>query len=869
MGEKASSPQSRENPWSYIPAATGQSAARADQLVCESLVRAAIRLGLKTLASEHLAGLSATTRATLAGSVAALRDDSVSREQREQRAVAGVAGLAARGVEISETTLSAWRADRSNEQWFRTIGGSVVRRRETGEWISFSDDVAAARAPIPALARPRPGEKPGPVYIDGIDPPWLLLRVLAERPVLADGFAPRVVVVASDPNELLDALATTDLSSAIRDERVEWIIGPDAGAELESRLLARAGLNLGDTCLSVSRRRGAGSPPATAAASTVAGIALQRAREHQAREGEAAIAAARSQYAGRDSAYWASRYAEALARGSSRPLRVLIPTTRYSTFVQHASADIAAALRKAGCRAEVLIEPDSSSTLVGFGYALAFQALEPDLIIMLNYPRRHLQGVLPDNVPMVCWVQDAMGHLFDPAVGRSQNALEFLVGHVYSEFFDTFGYSRRRALAMPVLASEAKFTSPDRTHTDSAHTERAHTGGATRAFSSPAPHDCEIALITNQSESPAVFRDQYLQGMLAALRAAGPAANSAGAETRITRLVGLLFDGVRSLTADPMRTDFTIGARELVSRAMRETGESPDPRRHALLLNQFCWPLGDRFIRHETVQWAAELARERGWRVHLYGRGWDAHPEFRPLARGPIAHGEPLRAAYQHAAVTLHVSINWNLHQRVLECALSGGLPLCRLKHQDYNEVVGHTAAWMTHRARCAGTLPPPDGSPLLVPIADDPDAMLAMAQCQRLGVVDRIVQGIDTATPWAMRLDARRLSDPWSYSDGRPIAWESIRLLGDLAETCYWSKDTLAAAVERAIARPAWRESTSRAIRTRVRSCLTYESAVTRIINWIAATCAEDAATSSDAASPARDCKQRPDGKLLGGVPC
>ncbi len=108
---------------------------------------------------------------------------------------------------------------------------------------------------------------------------------------------------------------------------------------------------------------------------------------------------------------------KATARGgvNARPLRVLIPTTRYSTYIQHSSRDIAAAFEAAGCVAQVMIEPDASTTTLGWAYAREVEAFEPDLVVMVNYPRWHLAGVLPEGLPYACWVQDAMGHLFAPA----------------------------------------------------------------------------------------------------------------------------------------------------------------------------------------------------------------------------------------------------------------------------------------------------------------------------------------------------------------------------------------------------------------------------------------------------------------------
>src|SRR5262249_16387321 len=107
--------------------------------------------------------------------------------------------------------------------------------------------------------------------------------------------------------------------------------------------------------------------------------------------------------------------------------------------------------------------------------------------------------------------------------------------------------------------------------------------------------------------------------------------------------------------------------------------EDAGTRARALVLRTYAFPMADRMLRHQTAAWAASLARERGWRLRLYGRGWDTAAAFEEFARPGIAHGEALRACYRAAAAHLHVSAHTLTHQRVMECALSGGLPLCRL----------------------------------------------------------------------------------------------------------------------------------------------------------------------------------------------
>ncbi|MEO1535634.1 MAG: hypothetical protein AAFS11_08770, partial [Planctomycetota bacterium] len=85
--------------------------------------------------------------------------------------------------------------------------------------------------------------------------------------------------------------------------------------------------------------------------------------------------------------------------------------------------------------------------------------------------------------------------------------------------------------------------------------------------------------------------------------------------------------------------------------------------------------LYDRCRRHEALGWAARACGDNGWRLAIYGDGWDTHPTLAAHARGRVAHGMELCSAYNAARVTLDTSTLSGFHQRIAECVLSGGIP--------------------------------------------------------------------------------------------------------------------------------------------------------------------------------------------------
>ncbi len=612
------------------------------------------RLHLRTLALEALGSLepehhdNPNVRA-IGSLLAQLPSDEIAPRTRLERVRANLDILAARAVDLRRH-ISAWEARTAAERWFQASDGNVVCTGPARA-TRLTDDLGSVRT-LDVGVRLQRGPLGEPVspddapwfLVEGIDPPWLLQRVLASLPRALDGYWPRVFAVQADPLEFLDGLAHADLRSELAQDRVSVIVGPDAAARLAGDLSSRGGTRLAIVSVLTPGTRTPTSPRA-------ADAVLEAQRQQHTRSAEAK-ARAEMYYRSMDRTAWTRRYAEAVAPGSTSPLRVLIPTYRFSTFVRHSSSDLASALENLGCRTRVLMEPDESSKLSLAAYELVLDEFRPDLVVRINYPRA-TTGWIDAPMPFITWIQDAMPHLFREQVGCAHGELDFVVGHLYPELFTQFDYPRRRTLDEPVSASSEKF----------------HPGPVDPALA--ARLSCDIAYVSHQSEPP-----EDLHRRLCA---------QAQAEPGLPRL----FEALRPLVEQAARAAmerFPVAALADASKqALREiTGVAPDDRMVTRLTKQYAEPMGERIVRHTALEWAANAARERGWSFKLFGRGWDRHPTLRRFSAGELAHGEELRAAYRCAKVHLHMSLRTNMHQRVLECVLSGGTPLCLATRADY-----------------------------------------------------------------------------------------------------------------------------------------------------------------------------------------
>lgn len=818
------------------------------------------KVGLRTPAGELFEGLPPEVRrdpqvAALGAAIEALQEDAIGFAERQRVCEGNVRALVERGVDLRDV-LARWVEERSSsgEIWLRARDGNIVVQREAGSLefrhlVDFVGQVAALKLPHEAGGT----TNIKPYVLEGADPPWLLRRVMQVTPDQADGYRVRVSLVQRDELELLDGLSMADLREELRSPRLHVFVGEDATRRLERELLSRTDVIIAGHFLGMPARGkewgglGRCEPPPE--------HALQRAAVSQQAESVRLEAAVRVEYSARDAAWYGERFRTESSKfkvqsgevnedrhgvpAHQRPLRVLLPTCRYSTYIKHAAADLCEAFKGVGCEARTLIEPDDQSQMSSVAYLRAIAEFQPDLVVLINYTRSNIGAVIPAGVPVVTWVQDAMPHLFDAKTGEAMGKLDFVVGHTHVELYERFGYPAQNRMKLPVTASTTKF----------------HDGPVDPALREK--FACDVAFITHHSETPERMHARLCEE-----------AARAGSGSAVVRIFEELRPRIRGLVEAESQAPIAQRVRDAaIATAVEVIGREPDARTGAMLVNQYAFPMADRMVRHRVLSWAADVCEARGWRMRVFGRGWEKHERLAAMAGPEIAHGEELRAAYAAAGVTVHASIHWMYHQRVMECALSGGLPAVFLKPDD----VSLLRAWVVlqmadvgcgmsderagkreleRRVEKAGA---PTGrsptyaatSPLgevgkesresrgavrdvVCAAADCAEAMGFVAQLQRIGRPVHPAWAGLTITPRMLETAKRA----WS---GMPDEPRAAMLLGDLAETTFATREGLEGLIERAIASPARRENLSRGIAARVREHYSTQKAAEGILELVA----------------------------------
>ncbi len=618
-------------------------------------IEAFIGLGLSTLSLRECARLvggcdDENRLAALKLRASVLANDLILVDERESTLRSNLARIESL-LPIDETRIARWRSIMKEISWYRALDGNIVRCNESKGRVAHLMDVQSLhRRTIAPLAAELEAKFLSPIFLEGVDPPWALHSLLQARPPKAyPNFRQRLIVYQADWNEFFDGLACMGLGDEIGNSRILWCIGNDAPAQLLSWYACRPDDVPPTMEIHNPLMRTPTSPDSRSVIKTI-DTRWSTEYDFLIRKIQARSPRDRSELVSKYARVTTEPSADVDAGGSHEPLRVLLLSSRYTTYVQHAIQDLADALTHRGCHCHIHIEQDDSQVFSNSVFLRSILEYDPDLVFSINYPRALLNEQCPIDIPHVCWVQDAMDHLLDAKVGRSMGNLDLLVGMTKNELVNHYEYPAGQVHWMPMVASSAKFSAPP----------------LASGF------ECDIAWVTHQSEHPEIFKARLIESVHK--RSAGDART----------FESLLGDVHELVTSQPQAFLFTEIHR-LVDDAFF-SGQATDDQQQfrSSILNTHVIPYADRVFRHQTAAWAARIAQRRGWSFKLFGSGWENHPELAEHAAGSVSHGEALAHCYRSSGVQLHASLNQVTHQRVSECFLSGGFPLCRVARDSF-----------------------------------------------------------------------------------------------------------------------------------------------------------------------------------------
>jgi hypothetical protein len=176
-------------------------------------------------------------------------------------------------------------------------------------------------------------------------------------------------------------------------------------------------------------------------------------------------------------------------------------------------------------------------------------------------------------------------------------------------------------------------------------------------------YECDVSYVSHASQTPRQFHDQE---------------RSRHADGGIRRVIDAMYEMMPAELAIHRVAGGHVIEKvfEAATRACGVMVANPGLRER--LMWWYCWRLGDRFYRHDALEWAAAWARASGGNLRLYGNGWDRHPSLSEFARGPAANGRELLCVYRASKINLQLMPAGFIHQRALDGLASGGFFLTR-----------------------------------------------------------------------------------------------------------------------------------------------------------------------------------------------
>jgi Glycosyl transferases group 1 len=325
---------------------------------------------------------------------------------------------------------------------------------------------------------------------------------------------------------------------------------------------------------------------------------------------------------------------------SGRSLKVLGITSRFTTFLQYSMRDWLAAFERLGHQTRLMIEQHDHEVYNSLSTAIECADFKPDLVVIIDHYRAELGGI-PDQVPLVMWVQDALPNIYRRQAATAQGPLDYAMGFNKLDLVHEYGYPANRFMSAVIGCDEVRF--------------------APRALSpsESAEFACDVSFVSHASTPAEVL-----------LQADIDRAGSREAE----RLLRDVYEQLRGVYQQGGFVTQPIQVRRMIDRALMQTKTSIAEDQMPRLVDLFSHRINNAMFRHQSLNWLAEM----GVDLRLYGRGWEKHPSLSRFARGNADNKSQLPLIYQASRISLHVSPHGAVHQRLMEGLSCGGFFLVR-----------------------------------------------------------------------------------------------------------------------------------------------------------------------------------------------
>lgn len=334
-----------------------------------------------------------------------------------------------------------------------------------------------------------------------------------------------------------------------------------------------------------------------------------------------------------------------------RPLRILLITTRFSTFIQYCIRDVAQGFEALGHRTRTVIQKADTERFSHLEIQRNLASFKPDMVFQIDWLRAQYGSLYHKSIPFVCWVQDELPHLYNLQAAKTIGRRDIVLGVRWQiRRLSKIGYPSENLICLPFPANPELYR-PMRLN----EKERERYG-------------CEVSYVSHNSWSP----EKAFTDLLAQIN-----------DSRIKEILKIMFELVKERFYNGKNCYSQEDYELLLLEAEEQKGSGiEDDRLRAYILKEFFYKIGSGFFRQIPLEWIAEEEYD----LKLYGRGWENHPRLSKYAQGPARNGPELCKIYNFSQLNLQLMQNKNLHPRLLDGLASGGFFLIKYHPEDYEE---------------------------------------------------------------------------------------------------------------------------------------------------------------------------------------
>jgi hypothetical protein len=515
--------------------------------------------------------------------------------------------------------------------------------------------------------------------ISGEDLGWLwngIYQLPCQAPGLP-GHRPPLFFLIREIERLWMMLHIHDWRKLLADERVRLFVGSDALAQVRRSLLSNRLVPWPRLSVQVDQALWNGKP-------TLDEILAEAKRSADA-EFHSCLAELGKRYDG------ATPQSIGAVLSSGRELKILGITSRFTTFLQYSMRDWLAGFEQLGHKTRLIIEDRDHEVGTNLNIARTCAEFQPDLVVIIDHYRRELGG-MPENVPVVMWVQDALPNIYRREAGSAQGPLDYTLGFGRLELVHEFGYPASRFMSAVIGCDPRRFEPGPLSEADQGD------------------YACDVSFVSHASTPAEVLLQQEIA------RAGTPEAE---------RLLREIFEQVRGIYEEGATLTEPSHLWRIIETSMAATKTAIPASEMPKLMEMFLQRINNALFRHQSLAWLAAL----GVDLRLYGRGWEKHPTLSRFARGVADNNVQLAKIYRASRISIHVSPFGAVHQRVMEGLAGGGFFLLRHCPGDVLERHYRTI-WNYCRSRCLETDAQLRG-------CDEPAIAEAIGECRRILQLD------------------------------------------------------------------------------------------------------------------------------------